>query len=294
MKALIVAKKEFVDIITSKRFIALLIAMIIFFLMSVLQTFSATRISMGTAIGFFGGSGIAFIGGIFGIALGFDLITREKESGTLRTLLTHPLFRDEIIIGKTIAGFLAICLAVFVTMLFMLGAMVMRYIPSFDEILSLAKLMLVTIAYLFTFFSISFLVSATVKSSSTSLTIAIGIFIVLGLLIPMFGSLIAQSLAGQPPVEPLDLREGQTFRNASDPRWSSYMEEMRSYREKVQSINSAISMISPVSSYTTIVNSLTAETMFRTVDITKNIISFLIIPVVLFGIAYFRFTREEL
>lgn len=291
MKALIVAKKEFADIITSKRFIALLIAMVLFFLMSVFQTFSATRISVGTAIGFFGGSAIAFVSGIFGIALGFDMITREKESGTLRILLTHPLFRDEIIIGKAIAAFLAICLAVFVTMLFMLGAMVTRYIPSFDEILSLGKVMLVTIAYLFTFFSISFLLSAIVKSSSTSLTIAIGIFIVLGLLIPMFGSLIAQSLAGQPPVEPL---VEQPFRNASDPRWSSYMEEMRSYREKVQSINSALSIISPVSSYTTIVNSLTATTMFRTVDITKNIISFLIIPVVLFGIAYFRFTREEL
>ncbi len=294
MRALIVAKKEFVDIITSKRFMALLFAMVVFFLMSVLQTLSASRISMGTAIGFFGSSGIAFVGGIFGIALGFDMITREKESGTLRILLTHPLFRDEIIIGKAIGAFLAICLASFVTMLFMVGAITMRYTPSFEEILSLAKLTLATNAYLFTFFSIAFLVSAMVKNSSTSLAITIGIFIVLALMIPMFSSVIAQSLAGQPPEEPFDLMRNQNFRNASDPRWVSYMEEMRSYREKVQSITSTISVFSPVSSYTTIVGSLTQSTVFRTVDITKNILSLLIIPAVLFGIAYFRFTREEL
>lgn len=63
--------------------------MVLFFLMSVLQTLNTTaggRISIAPAIGFFGGSSVAFVGGIFGIALGFDLITREKESGTLRTI----------------------------------------------------------------------------------------------------------------------------------------------------------------------------------------------------------------
>ncbi|MEM4156431.1 MAG: ABC transporter permease subunit, partial [Archaeoglobaceae archaeon] len=94
---------------------------------------------MAPAIGFFGGS-VAFVGGIFGIALGFDLITREKESGTLRTLLTHPVFRDEIIIGKAIAAFFAICIAVAITSLFMLGALAMRYTPSFDEIVNLGKM----------------------------------------------------------------------------------------------------------------------------------------------------------
>jgi len=295
MRALIVAKKEFADIVTSKRFIALLVAMVIFFLMSVLQSFSESRISMGTAIGFFGSSAIAFIGGIFGIALGFDMITREKESGSLRILLTHPLFRDEIIIGKGIAAFLAICLAVFVTTLFMLGAMTFRYSPSFDEIVALGKLMLVTIAYLFTFFSISFLISAMVKSSSTSLTIAIGVFVVIALLIPMFSSFIAQSIAGPPPEAPFVMQGGnQSFRNMSDPRWASYMEEMRSYREKVQSITSTLNLLSPVSSYSAVVSSITAQSVFRTVDVTKNVLSFLIIPLLLFGIAYYRFTREEL
>ncbi|MEM0331234.1 MAG: ABC transporter permease [Archaeoglobaceae archaeon] len=296
MRALIVAKKELADIITSRRFIALLSALVIFYLMSVLQTLSSTaggRISMAPAIGFFGGS-VAFVGGIFGIALGFDLITREKESGTLRTLLTHPVFRDEIIIGKAIAAFFAICIAVAITSLFMLGALALRYTPSFDEIVNLGKMMLVTIAYLYTFFSIAFLISATVKSSSTALTIAIGVFIVLALFLPLFSNYIAQSIAGPQPENSFGDLRGIGNLSTDDPRLRSYMEEMRSYREKVQSITSSLSIFSPVSSYTTILSSLTAGGYFRTVDVTKNLLSFIIIPIVLFAIAYVRFTREEL
>lgn len=296
MRFLIVAKKEFVDIVSSRRFIALLATMAIFFLMSVLQTLSTTaggRISVAPMIGFFGSSSLAFVGGIFGIALGFDLITREKESGTLRTLLTHPVFRDEVVLGKAIAAFFAICIAVGITFLFMLGVLTMRYTPSFDDLVNLGKMMLVTIPYLYTFFSIAFLISALVKNSSTSLTVAIGVFIVFALLLPLFSNYIAQAIAGPQPENPFG--DFRNFGNMSDdPRVRSYVQEMRSYMEKVQSITSSLSIFSPVSSYSTILNSLTASGYFRTVDITKNLLSFIILPAVLFTLAYFRFTREEL
>ncbi|MEM3896045.1 MAG: ABC transporter permease [Archaeoglobaceae archaeon] len=296
MRFLIVAKKEFIDIVSSRRFTALLVTMVIFFLMSILQTLQSTaggRISTAPMIGFFGSSSLAFVGGIFGIALGFDLITREKESGTLRTLLTRPVFRDEIIIGKAIAAFLAICVAVAITFLFMLGALTMRYTPSFDDVTNIGKMMFVTIAYLYTFFSIAFLISALTKNSSTSLTVAMGVFIVLALFLPLFSNYIAQAIVGPPPENPFwDFR---SIGNVSeDPRFRSYLEEMRSYREKVQSITSSLSIFSPVSSYSTILNSLTASGYFRTVDITKNLLSFIIVPIVLFVLAYLRFTREEL
>lgn len=119
----------------------------------------------------------------------------------------------------------------------MLGALTFYYTPDLEEILSLGKMMLLTIAYLYTFFSIAFLISAVVKSSSTALTIAIGIFIVLALLLPLFSNYIAQTIAGSPPENPFgDLRNlGNISRD--DPRVRSYMEEMQSYREKIQKHN---------------------------------------------------------
>ncbi|MDD4484349.1 MAG: ABC transporter permease subunit, partial [Methanoregula sp.] len=43
---------------------------------------------------------LVFLGAILGIAMGFDLITKEKESKSLKILLSHPVYRDEVINGK--------------------------------------------------------------------------------------------------------------------------------------------------------------------------------------------------
>ncbi len=44
--------------------------------------------------------GITTIGAIIGIVIGFDAISGEREKGTLRFLLTQPLYRDTLINGK--------------------------------------------------------------------------------------------------------------------------------------------------------------------------------------------------
>ncbi|GEM_PF-4930676 len=43
---------------------------------------------------------MAGIGVVLGIAMGVDLVTREKESKSLKSLLAYPVFRDEMINGK--------------------------------------------------------------------------------------------------------------------------------------------------------------------------------------------------
>jgi ABC-2 type transport system permease protein len=48
------------------------------------------------------GQYFSLIGMVLGIALGFDLITREKEEGSLKSLLSHPVYRDSVINGKTL------------------------------------------------------------------------------------------------------------------------------------------------------------------------------------------------
>ena len=40
---------------------------------------------------------------VLSITVGFDLITREREEGSLRSLLSHPVYRDSVINGKFLA-----------------------------------------------------------------------------------------------------------------------------------------------------------------------------------------------
>ncbi|MBA5942321.1 MAG: ABC transporter permease, partial [Methanophagales archaeon] len=44
------------------------------------------------------------LGAVLAIAMGFDVVTKEKQQRTLKTLLSHPVYRDEIINGKAIGG----------------------------------------------------------------------------------------------------------------------------------------------------------------------------------------------
>jgi ABC-2 type transport system permease protein len=45
---------------------------------------------------------IGWFAPLIGITLGFDAIIKERKSGSFNVLLTHPVFRDNIIVGKII------------------------------------------------------------------------------------------------------------------------------------------------------------------------------------------------
>ncbi|NLA31079.1 MAG: ABC transporter permease subunit, partial [Methanomicrobiales archaeon] len=49
-------------------------------------------------------SSLMVFGGVLAIATGADLVSKEKESRSLKTLLARPIYRDEIINGKALGG----------------------------------------------------------------------------------------------------------------------------------------------------------------------------------------------
>ena len=58
---------------------------------------------------------VALIGPFIGLILGFDSINSEKNSGTLNRLVSQPIYRDSIIIGKFLASATLIVVMVFST-----------------------------------------------------------------------------------------------------------------------------------------------------------------------------------
>lgn len=50
---------------------------------------SEPRLHFALMFSVIGTGSISFFGGVLGILMRFDLITKEKESGTLKTLLSH-------------------------------------------------------------------------------------------------------------------------------------------------------------------------------------------------------------
>ncbi len=320
MGLLIVAKKEFADQITSKRFIAVLAIMLIFSAISFYQgadefirqyrmfesgsvSGNIPKPSIIQIFGFFGSAGILTFGGILGLLMGFDLITKEKETGSLKTLLSHPVFRDQIINGKALGAFAALCLVVALTLVIALGILTMKgFIPSSDDLIAILKFGLITLAYLFTFFSIALFASTIAKNSSTSLLVAFGIFLVLTIAMPMLGSLVAQAIVGSPPnIAPPpspqpQANEHKPIEIEKSPEWEEYQRKMNEYWDKRRAIQEFFYVLSPSTNYMTLVSSLSERTFipFQTKDITKNLVGFVILPVIFFAVSYVKFLRMEI
>ncbi len=310
MRFLVVAKKEFIDQVTSRKFIATLIVFLLFLGFMLYSGFTGMgpgpSLHFAALFSFIGTGSMSFFGGILGIVLGFDLITKEKESGTLKTLLSHPVFRDEIITGKAIGGFAALAVVVAVTLSLLLGAVVLSgYIPSAEDMVAFLKFAAVTLAYFFTFFALGLFTSAVSKSTTTSLLISIGIFILLAIFIPFFSFMIANAIAGPPPEPPEmdytikigpDGEVTEPYDITEDPRWQEYEKELEEYHKKRDAVESTLMLLSPVMNYMTLANSLASESYytFESRDLTKNWIGFFATPVIFFAIAYIRFVREEL
>ena len=120
-------RKEMADHVTSKRFIIILLLVIAMTIASVYGAVTGItsavknaaidpKASFDASYMFLklyttGGGSIpsymsliALIGPFIGLILGFDSINAEKNSGTLNRLVSQPIYRDSIIIGKFLAS----------------------------------------------------------------------------------------------------------------------------------------------------------------------------------------------
>jgi ABC-2 type transport system permease protein len=107
----VIAQKEFADSIWSPRFYLILG---IFMTALLVLGYQAGQNISGTDGRSFGGispltmgfmsfaSQMSLFGPLIAIILGFDAIVKERKSGSLNVLLTHPVYRDQVITGKLI------------------------------------------------------------------------------------------------------------------------------------------------------------------------------------------------
>ena len=141
----------------------------------------------------------------------FDMVSGEKEIGTLRQSLSNSLKRPILIIGKWIGGFTSFILPFFMALL--LGTIFVTLSPMLDiNAQNWAKLglfLLSSVVYLAVFFSLGLLISCLTHRSSTSLVISLFVWTILVFLIPNLGNILARQLVEIPTVQQLELKRLQ-------------------------------------------------------------------------------------
>jgi ABC-2 type transport system permease protein len=136
---------------------------------------------------------VGIVAPLLGLAFAFDAINGERSEGTLPRLVSQPIYRDDVINGKFVAGLSVILLVLVVVVGIISGFGILRLgiVPSADEILRLVVWVLVTAIYVGVWLAFGLLLSVLIRRAATSALVGFGVWFVL----IIFGSVIVDLVA---------------------------------------------------------------------------------------------------
>ncbi|MCL0060813.1 ABC transporter permease [Dehalococcoidia bacterium] len=212
------------------------------------------------------------LGAILAVVMGFDLISKERQDRTLKTLLSHPIYRDEIINGKAIAGLLVIILAIGMTFGISLAMLLISdIVPTIGEFVNIALFGIISVILLLSFFAIALMSSVLFKNSGSSIMFAFGIILVISLILPAIAPFAAEMIVGpRPEPPPFDFRvppppsipdEGQEGDEGvlekrefeidplAEEEWAEWRRQSEAYWERIRPITEAFAILSPATHF---------------------------------------------
>ena len=139
---------------------------------------------------------IALLGPIIGLALGFDAVNSERAGGTLNRLVSQPIYRDSIIIGKFLAG-TAVIATIIYTMGIALGAvgiLTTGLKPTGEEAWRVLIFLTFTVVYIAFWLALAILFSVVCRHAATSALASIALWIFFAIFMSLVSSIIANAV----------------------------------------------------------------------------------------------------
>jgi len=137
---------------------------------------------------------VQFIFSLFAVLLSFDAITREKEHGTLRSILSNPVGRAVLATGKLLGGYITLAIPLLIA--FLVGILILEIsglnIFSGDFLPRTAWILALSFLYIAVFFLMGLLVSSLVSSTYSALVLSLAFWLTAVLVLPRAASLAAQ------------------------------------------------------------------------------------------------------
>lgn len=204
----VVAQKEFADNIWSPRFYLILGIFMTVLLVNGYQ--AGQNMLSGGGYSFAGISPLimgftnfafqmSFLGPLIAVVLGFDAIVKERKSGSLNVLLTHPVYRDQVITGKLIGMMVTLGFVVIIAIATSTGVMlgVSGITVSTEVIGRIIVFTMVAFLFMLSYLALSVAVSTFTKESADSLIYSISVWLVLGMLLGTIAYTAAGVITGE-------------------------------------------------------------------------------------------------
>jgi ABC-2 type transport system permease protein len=143
---------------------------------------------------------ISLLGPLIGIAFGFDAINGERSEGTLPRLLSQPIHRDDVINGKFVAGLSAIGIILAAVMLVMSGVGIWQLgiVPDPESILRLMGWWAIAVIYIGFWLAFALLCSVLLRRAAASALTALAFWLLLLVFFGFFVAILADFMAPTP------------------------------------------------------------------------------------------------
>ena len=317
-------RKEMADHVTSKRFIIILLLVIAMTIASVygavtgitsavknaaidpkasfdasymfLKLYTTGGSSIPSYMSLIAQSGlIALIGPFIGLILGFDSINAEKNSGTLNRLVSQPIYRDSIIIGKFLASTTLIAVMVLSTGIAVgcAGFLTSGIKPTGEEIVRVLIFLIYTVIYICFWLAMALLFSVFTRHAATSALASIALW----LFFAIFMSLLAGILANA--AYPVNTEYEQAFNSLNNYNLNLNLNRISPYYLYSEAasvlMNPATRAINAVS-YTQLVGALSSYLSLgqSLLLVWPHLVGLLALTFAAFTISYVGFMRQEI
>jgi ABC-2 type transport system permease protein len=203
--------KELADHFSSRRFMILLIIIVLSALWATYATGQAIRQNSDTAPAQYAflllltSSGetvfslatfLGFFGPLVGIVLGFDSISGEYAGGTLSRVLSQPIYRDELINGKFLAGLatVGILWSSILLLVIGLGITLLGFPPNTEELWRMLIFTAIGVCYLGFWLALAMLFSLVFQKTVTAALASMAVWLFMILFMPVISQALAAAM----------------------------------------------------------------------------------------------------
>ncbi len=143
---------------------------------------------------------------ILALLLAYDVVSGEKEQGTLKLMLSGIVARYQVLLGKFLAGLLTSVIPI--TTAFIVGLLILQFSPMVrlagSDWSRIGLMYVVSLIFVSAMFSFGLLFSCLTKKSSTSLIFVLFFWVIFAIVIPNGSVYLATHLRSTEPAEKMD------------------------------------------------------------------------------------------
>jgi len=166
---------------------------------------------------------------LFAILFTYDLISGEKERGTLKLCLSNSIPRNTYLLGKSIGSFISMLIPLVLPLIVGMLMILTLNDVSFtgDDWARLGIIVLSYVLYMLAFFSAGLFVSALTKHSAVSFLILLFVWVLFVLVVPKASMMIAAEVYPIPGINEVRAQQFQLQRNYRNQLWTKTADEFR-------------------------------------------------------------------